>query len=468
MAEQGTLAQRLAERIVALRYTSLPADVIARAKDAVIDQLGVQLIGSTMAWNNVIYEVVKEAGGRAESTVVNHGTKLPAHEAAFVNATFGQGCELDDGLRDLDGNTGGHAGAMTVPVALALSERRRADGKAVIAAIVAGYETAFRLGQGMQGSHRRGFHNQSVIGPFAATAVASRMLGLDAVQTAHALAISGSQLSGVQEFDRSGGEAKRMHAGLATRAGIQSSLFALAGLTGPMTIFEGKRGVLRLYAATDDAGPLDAAIDRFGTEYGILRAGHKLYPVVSNLQSPIFQLEEIVKEHGVTADDIEWIDVWMATHSIEHGASISVPKDAMGAQVSLAFSLAIRLLKGSNDLSLYADPALWRDPEVARVCRTVRAHNDDTRFVGANDRGCHMTVSLRDGRTIEKHEEYPKGQPENALTHEEIKDKFRRLAGAVIPRRAVDEVLRMVNRLEGLDDFGAIGPLLRAQPPART
>jgi 2-methylcitrate dehydratase PrpD len=469
MAEHGTLAERLAERIVALRYDALPADVVARAKDAVIDQFGVQLIGSTMAWNNTIYEVVKQAGGRAESTVVNHGTKLPAHEAAFVNATFGQGCELDDGLRDLDGNTAGHAGAMTVPVALALSERRRADGKTAIAAIVSGYETAFRLGQGMQGSHRRGFHNQSVIGPFAATAVASRMLGLDAVQTAHALAISGSQLSGVQEFDRSGGEAKRMHAGLATRAGIQSSLFALAGLTGPMTIFEGKRGVLRLYAATDDAGPLDTAIDRFGTAYGILRAGHKLYPVVSNLQSPIFQLEEIVKEHKVTADDIEWIDVWMATHSIEHGASISVPNDAMGAQVSLAFSLAIRLLKGSNDLSLYADPALWRDPDVARVCRTVRAHNDDTRFVGANDRGCHMTVTLRDGRRIDKHEEYPKGQPENALTHDEIEDKFRRLAGAVIPPRAVDEVLRIVNRLEAIDDMGgAIAPLLRSEPLART
>src|SRR6266850_5077300 len=286
---EGTLAQRLAARIVALEYDALPAVVIARAKDAVLDQLGVQLIASTMQWNDLIYRVVAASGGREEATVVNHGTKLPAHEAAFVNATYGQGCELDDGLRDLDGNTAGHAGAMTVPVALALSERRRADGKTVMAAIVAGYETAFRLGQGMQGSHRRGFHNQSAIGPFAATAVASRMLGLDSAQTAHALAIAGSQLSGVQEFDRSGGEAKRMHAGLATRAGIQSSLFALAGLTGPMTIFEGKRGVLRLYANTDDAGPLTAATGRFGSEWGILRAGHKLYPVVSNLQSPIFQ-----------------------------------------------------------------------------------------------------------------------------------------------------------------------------------
>ena len=457
----ATAAERLAERIVGLEFGSLPRDVITMAKLSMLDQLGVQLIGSTMRWNNTIYEVVKEAGGRAEATVVNHGTRLPAHEAAFVNATFGQGCELDDGLRDADGNTGGHPGAMTVPVALALSERWRTDGKTVVSAIVAGYETAFRLGQGMQGSHRRGFHNQSVIGPFAATAVASRLLGLDAAETAHAISIAGSQLSGVQEFDRSGGESKRMHAGLAARAGIQSALFAKAGLTGPMTILEGKRGVLWLYAGERDASALDSAIARFATDYGILRAGHKLLPVVSNLQSPILQLAALMDEHGITADDVARIDVSLATHSVEHGASIASPKDAMGAQVSLAFSLAIRLIKGSNDLSLYADPALWEDEAVARVSRTVHARHD-ARFDGGNDRGCDLTVTLRDGRTLEKHEEFPKGQPENPLTPAELEEKFRRLAGAVIPRRAVDDVVQRVLALDDLDDVGSIAPLLRA------
>ena len=457
----ATAAERLALRIVRLDYASLPEHVIAMAKLSMLDQLGVQLIGSTLPWNNTIYEVVTEAGGRAEATVVNHGTRLPAHEAAFVNATYGQGCELDDGLRDVDGNTGGHPGAMTVPVALALSERRRTDGRAVIAAIVAGYETAYRLGQGMQGSHRRGFHNQGVIGPFAATAVASRLLGLDAAETAHAIAIAGSQLSGVQEFDRSGGESKRMHAGLAARAGIQSALLAKAGLTGPLTILEGKRGVLWLYAAERDASALDAAIERFATDYGILRAGHKLLPVVSNLQSPILQLAELIREHGFRAEDVARIDVSLATHSVEHGASIAAPRDAMGAQVSLAFSLAIRLIKGSNDLSLYADPTLWQHEDVARVSRTVHARHDP-RFDGANDRGCHLTVTLRDGRTLEKHEEFPKGQPENPLTPAELEEKFRRLAGAVIPRGAVDEVVQRVLALDELDDVGSIAALLHA------
>jgi len=455
----GTAVQRLAEHIVALEYGALPAKVVEMAKLSVLDQLGCELIASTMRWNDTIYQVVKASGGRPEAAVVGHGVKLPAHDAAFINATFGQGCELDDGLRDPDGNTAGHAGAMTVPVALALGEERRAGGREVIAAVVAGYETAYRLGQGMQGSHHRGFHNQSVIGPFASTAVASRMLSLDAPTAAHALAIAGSQLSGTQEFDRSGGEAKRMHAGLAARAGIQSVRFAKAGLTGPMTIFEGKRGVLHLYANTSDAGPLDAAIDSYASDYGILRAGHKLFPVVSNLQSPIAQLVAIVHEHGITADDIERIDVALATHSVEHGASITAPRDAMGAQVSLAFSLAIRLLKGSNDLALYADPVLWSDGEVLRVLERVHAHRD-AHFSGGNDRGCRMTVTLRDGRTIEKSEEYAKGQPENPLTRDELVEKFERLAGAVIPARAVAEVVRMCDALEDLRDVGTLTALL--------
>jgi 2-methylcitrate dehydratase PrpD len=457
----GTSVQRLAEHIVALEYDTLPPAVVAMAKLSVLDQLGCELIASTMHWNDAIYQVVKASGGRPEATVVNHGTKLPAHEAAFVNATFGQGCELDDGLRDPNGNTGGHPGAMTVPVALALGEGLRSGGRAAIAAIVAGYETAYRIGQGMQGSHLRGFHNQSVIGPFAATAVASRMLSLDSATAAHALAIAASQLSGMQEFDRGGGEAKRMHAGLATRAGIQSVRFAQAGLTGAMTVFEGKRGALHLYADQDDAAPLDAAIDRFGTDYGIMRAGHKLFPVVSNLQSPIALLVAIIREHHITADDVERIDVGLATHSVEHGASIAAPRDAMGAQVSLAFSLAIRLLKGSNDLSLYADPAMWSDPDVLRVLSRVHAHRDD-HFAGGNDRGCSMTVKLRDGRTIERTEEFAKGQPENPLTRDELVEKFGRLAGAVIPKSAVGELVRMIDGLEDLSDVGALTPLLRA------
>jgi 2-methylcitrate dehydratase PrpD len=81
----------------------------------------VELIGSTLDWNKIVYRYVVEMGGRAESTIVNYGTRAPALDVAFVNATFGQGCELDD----VGFGAGGHLSAATVPVALALSEKER-------------------------------------------------------------------------------------------------------------------------------------------------------------------------------------------------------------------------------------------------------------------------------------------------------------------------------------------------------
>src|ERR1700751_6296757 len=124
LMETGITA-KLAEHASKLRYEDIPSDVIEKAKDCILDQIGVELIGSTLEWNKIAYRYVVEMGGRGESTVVNHGAKVPTLDAAFVNATFGQGCELDD----VGFAAGGHPGAATVPVALALCEKNPCTGK---------------------------------------------------------------------------------------------------------------------------------------------------------------------------------------------------------------------------------------------------------------------------------------------------------------------------------------------------
>jgi 2-methylcitrate dehydratase PrpD len=105
--EPGMTA-RLAAHAAKVRYEDIPPEAIEKAKDCILDQLGVELIESTLEWNKIAYRYVKEMGGRGESTIV---TKVPALDAAFVNATFGQGCELDD----VGFAAGDHLGAATVP-----------------------------------------------------------------------------------------------------------------------------------------------------------------------------------------------------------------------------------------------------------------------------------------------------------------------------------------------------------------
>jgi 2-methylcitrate dehydratase PrpD len=236
---------KLAAHASKLRYKDIPSDVIEKAKDCILDQVGVELIGSTLEWNKIAYRYVTEMGGKAESTIVNYGTKVPSLDAAFVNATFGQGCELDD----VGFAAGGHLSAATVPVGLALCEKERVSGKALLSSVVAGCDVMYRLLLAVRpSSGKRGFHSHGIGGPFGAMVVAARLLRLNDDQMLHAFGIAGSHASGTMEYDQTGGEVKRVHAGIAARGGIQAAMLARLGLTGPPTIIEGKRGFLRVFA----------------------------------------------------------------------------------------------------------------------------------------------------------------------------------------------------------------------------
>ena len=312
--------------------------------------------------------------GRArESTVVNYGNKVPTLDAAFVNATFGQGCELDD----VGFAAGGHLGAATVPVALAVGEKQRSTGKDFLAAVVVGCDVMYRLLAAVRpSSGKRGFHSHGIGAPFGAMAAAARLLRLNDGQMLHAFGIAGMHSSGTMEYDQTGGEVKRVIAGVAARSGIQSAMLAQLGLTGPPTIIEGKRGFLKVFA--DQIEPEGITRD-LGSDFKIMRIWFKLYPCVATVQGVIYTLTKMIEEHRFGADDVEEIRVGISETSLSHGGAIYEPHDTASAQFSLPFSLAIRLLKNDNDLSLYMDPKLWTDPKVLALAKKVKSYADPER-----------------------------------------------------------------------------------------
>src|ERR1051325_4757767 len=135
------ITEQLAAHTTKIRYEEIPPEAIEKAKDCILDQIGVELIGSTLDWNKIAYNYVLETAGRGESTIVNYGNRVPALDAVFVNATFGQGCELDD----VGFAAGGHLSAATVPVALAVSQKQRVTGRGLLSAIVLGCDVMYRL-----------------------------------------------------------------------------------------------------------------------------------------------------------------------------------------------------------------------------------------------------------------------------------------------------------------------------------
>ena len=447
------ITEQLAIHTAKVRYEDIPPEAIEKAKDCILDQIGVELIGSTLEWNKIAYRYVADMGGRGESTVVHYGKKVPTLDAAFVNATFGQGCELDD----VGFAAGGHPGAATVPVALAVGEKQHSSGKDFLAAVVVGWDVMYRLLAAVRpSSGKRGFHSHGIGAPFGAMATAARLLGLNDGQMLHAFGIAGMHSSGTMEYDHTGGEVKRVIAGIAARGGIQSALLAQLGLTGPPTIIEGKRGFLKVFA--DVVEPEGITRD-LGREFKILRIWFKLYPCVATVQGVIYTLGKLIDEHRFTADDVEEIQVGISETSLSHGGAIYEPHDTATAQFSLPFSLAIRLLKNDNDLSFYMDPKLWTDPKVLALAKKVNSYADPNAKKDQNY-NTTMEVRLTNGKTYKAFEPYPPGSPLNMVSRDVLRAKFRKMARAVLPDERIDKLIEAVDRLETCNDTAQLIPLL--------
>ena len=447
------ITEQLAIHTAKVRYKDIPPEAIEKAKDCILDQIGVELIGSTLEWNKIAYRYVAEMGGRGESTVVNYGKKVPTLDAAFVNATFGQGCELDD----VGFAAGGHPGAATVPVALALAEKQGSSGKDFLAAVVIGWDVMYRLLLAVRPSAgKRGFHSHGIGAPFGAMATAARLLRLNDGQMLHAFGIAGMHSSGTMEYDQTGGEVKRVIAGIAARGGIQSAILAQFGLTGPPTIIEGKRGFLKVFA--DLVEPEEITRD-LGREFKIMRIWFKLYPCVATVQGVIYTLNKLIDEHRFSADDVDEIRVGISETSLSHGGAIYEPHDTASAQFSLPFSLAIRLLKNDNDLSFYMDPKLWTDPKVLALARKVKSYADPNAKKDQNY-NTTMEVKLINGKTFKRFEPYPPGSPFNMVSRDVLRTKFRKMASAVLTEECIEELIAAVDRLETYDDAAKLVPLL--------
>lgn len=454
-----TVAGRLARWVTGLRYEDLSPEVVFQAKRCLLDTLGVQLRGATLPWIQPVYRYVRSQGGCEEATVTYHGDRLSAPYAAYANSVFSYSCELQH-----HGSFGSaHTGVIVVPVVQALGEKLGSSGRDIIAAMAAGYEVQGRLGAALfRPVFKRHFHPQGVFGVFSAAAAAGKLLGLGEEQLAHAFAIAGSHASAILEYDQAGGEVKRIHGAIGARSGMQAAGMAREGLTGPLTVFEGQRGIFASFGGGEsDPESLLAGI---GQPYCITQCRFRIYPTIGSCHNALDIVNDLVKAHRFDFRDVEKIRVGMRELSVMHVTSISRPHDVISAQASLGYSLGVLLVKGSNDLDLYIDPALWRDPEVLSVADKLDAYTltDDSR-----PRMTRVEIRLKGGRVLEGEQDDARGSETFPFSQEVIETKFRRLAGVMIPADQAGQIMRLVSRLEQLPSLAELVPLLQKRGQAR-
>lgn len=447
-----------AELAAGLRRADLPDEVVAKLRIHTLDQIGAEVAGATRSWNAAVRGYALDSTRPGPAAVVGDERGASAEWAAFANATAGHGFEMDD----YHAEALSHPGCVAVPTALAVGEELGATGDEVVVALALGFESILRLGLALMPSMivDRGFHETCIEGVFGAALAAGRLHGLDAEALASALGIAGSHASGTTEYTQSGGEVKRLHAGLGAMGGIRAVELTRRGFTGPTTILEGARGLLQAFATTPRP---EALVDGLGTRWALLNAAIKPYANCGLIHAPIDALKTLVDEAELRADDVEEIVVGCDHLSLMHVGKIGPePTDTTGAQFSMEFSLAMALLLGGAGFAEYveAERRGYDLPEVKELAHRIRLELDAEADAAFPERFlARVRVRRRDGTWLEA-KAYATGSPDAPMSEEQVRAKFRSTVAAVLDDDRAAATERAVDALfEGGPVRGVLGSL---------
>ncbi len=452
------LTRQLAAFCHSLRYDVLPAAVIDRAKYFFLDYLGVAVRGSLSDSSQPLYRVAASLAAPGMGTVLGRQDKIAFPYAALANGTAAHSLELDDT------HQGGsiHLGVSIFSAALAVAEQTDASGKEFLSAVVAGFEVAARLAMAVRPKehYNRGFHPTATCGTFGAAVSAAKLLGLQEGQLLSALGIAGSQAAGSMEFLTDGAWTKRLHPGWAAFGGIHAALLAREGFIGPTTIVEGKDGFLKAYSLHPDPGKIT---DDLGTDFQILQTAVKPHACCRYTQAPIDAVLAAAKEHNLQPHQVERVTIGMLETGIpvicEPAERKRHPLSVVDAQFSLPFGVAVALAKRRAGLEEFT-LSMLHDSQVQELMPKVGYVRDSELEKNyPKEWPAWAQVTLKDGREVSARVRFPKGDPENPLSWDELIDKYCMLASTVWGRDRVERVQGAVRRLEyekSLRDFASI------------
>jgi 2-methylcitrate dehydratase PrpD len=452
--ESSSIARQLAEWALSLDLRDVDPHVRERVKLHLLDQVGIQL-GCRNLPTPRATQAYASSFGTGPAAVLGTRLRANAEHAGFANATAGSAFDFDD-----YGSNGAyaHPGSVVVPGVLAVGEEVGASGAEVLRAAVVGFETAMRLAAATMPSLLvdRGFHQTATHGVFA-VALASSVLRHDDVATAvHALAIAGSHASGTTEYAQTGGEVKRLHAGIGVAGGIRAGRLARLGLTGPATIFEGRRGFLQAFCNRYDEAPLREA---FGSRWHFVEnAAIKPYASCALVHHHFAAYDKLKAVHAFSAPDIEEVVLGCEPLALIHnGAAGPRPTQMVCAQSSAEYGMAMRIVSGRNDMASYlrAQAVGFQDAAITAMAERVRLEADAE--CGMRPPMGRVTVRLHDGRVISDIG-HALGSPSNPLSRADVEQKYRDLVardfGWELAQRSMDLIMH-------LDDVRDVGELTR-------
>jgi aconitate decarboxylase len=455
----GRLATWLAETTL----DDVPAPVREHAKHLLLDGVACALVGAQLPVSRIGVEGITTLDNAGNAFLIGWGGRTTsAPSAAMLNSSFIQGFELDDyhPLAPL------HNNSLVVPAMLAAAPHvGRVSGARFLLGAILGYETGPRVGQALGGLEMisRGWHSGVVFGTLSAAASAGSLYGLDAAGFEDALGMAATQSCGLMsaQFESM---VKRMQHGFASRNGLTAAALAASGYVGIKRVFEREYGGwLGVFGEGHhpDAGQIYAGL---GNVWETERIAAKAYAAMGLLHAGIDAALQLRSEDEakVRAEQIERIDVDMPAAAYGHGGWKAVrPLEPIGAQMNIAYAVAVALLDGAVLIDQFSQKRINSDDVWNLIDRTHTHHESAFDQLPVEDRETtRVRLTLKDGSTRDKTVAHPRGTGDRVLTNADIVDKYRSLTRSVISADRQTAIEKTVLDIEALDDISKLTALL--------
>ena len=451
--QKTTLAEVIAKYVFEYDLAKAPEPVIAAARVAFIDTIGVMLAGSREDVAQIALKVLLEEGGAPRATIVGSDQRTSLQSAALANGVAAHAMDFDFTYAS------GQAVSAVIPALLPVAENLGSSPSEMLAAFIIACEVAARLVRGSpQMSALGGWHATGMVGNIAAGVACARLMKLPADRIVDVVGIGVSLASGVSA--NFGTMTKPLHSGNAARNGVTAAMLAAKGFTGSANAIEDKAGY---YATFSRALPVNlSSFDDLGVVNNIIQPGYKLkrYPCGGLSHTSIDAALALRLELAGRLDDIAKIEVGVTKNAFQRIGS-DYPHSIESAKFSMPYIGAWTTLYGAPSIATFTEKAI-EDPRVKAFAPKISHHVDDEFGDELEQAPGRVVVTMKDGSRHEKKVWYASGTPQNPMTPAQIEAKFLDCTKQSRSEERGRAILAWLSDIANQRSFAGLWPLLKA------
>lgn len=449
----------LSRFIAGLQYEDIPESVVETTKMYILDYYAACFAGKKInkKFNRSMEDIFFETGGKEESSVLCKDIKLPVGNAAFLNAVYAHGADMDDGNR----KAMGHVAAHVMSAVFALAQTLNVSGEDVITAINVGYEVYNRTAAAVQpGLVRRGFHSTGTAGALACGAAVAKLLGLDERGIYNAISLAAIQSSGLMLITESGQSCKPINPANAARSGILAAQLAQKGIESSFYPLESPKG---WFHAMSDSVDEAQVTDGLGQIFTISESYLKPYPSCRHthcgIEAALKIRQRILYDYGkIDLQKVDRIAVYIYPNAIRVAGNIQLPKTDEDSKFSIHYALAVALWRGHFDLGDLNIASM--ESEINDIIKKIILISDESmENAKAGIRGAKVCLECTDGVTYEEDIKIPKGDAANPFTVQELQQKLSVCADGVITLEEQKSLISAVKSFEKIQTYCSINTL---------